>query len=247
MKKLIVPIVIGLAAGLGGGSGFAYLRMSSRYVVDSTRLAQETAARDSVARDSVARDSVARDSVARAATGAHADSTGAAHGHGADSAAAPLTPADSIRALHAARTTHRAEASGSKPVAHTAPPDAAPAPDKGKAAAPKGTPPTVGTTPAPTDPLDRMVAAAPEVAAAMRDVRNAALKEAIPEQRLASIFAAMRAKEAAKVLDQMSDRDVRVILNLMSDRKAAELLTLLPPARAAIVTRGAPAPAKETP
>ena len=39
MKPMIIPIAIGLLAGLGGGSGYAYMKASAKYVKDSTHVA----------------------------------------------------------------------------------------------------------------------------------------------------------------------------------------------------------------
>ena len=39
MKQLIIPIVIGLLAGLGGGTGYSYMKTSAKYTADSTHLA----------------------------------------------------------------------------------------------------------------------------------------------------------------------------------------------------------------
>jgi hypothetical protein len=227
MKQLILPIVIGLLAGLGGGSGYAYMKASAKFVADSTKYAEKAAA------DSAARDSVVKDSLARLAPPAPHD----------DALANPLTPADSIRALLAARDALQGAGAphvtpstakhgdATKPPAAGGHDDHAPAPaGKGAApAAPKAAPTT------------------PETVVAVQGAREEALLDPIPEQRLAKIFAAMPAKEAAKVLDQMSDKDVRAILGMMNDRQAAAILPLLPPGRAAAITRGAPKAPEKTP
>ena len=87
MKQLIIPIAIGLLAGLGGGSGYAYMKASAQYVKDSTHVADSLKAHPPA------------DSTESAE---HADSS---HAPAVDSAAhaAPMTPADSLRALEAAR------------------------------------------------------------------------------------------------------------------------------------------------
>lgn len=232
MKQLILPIAIGLLAGLGGGSGYAYMKASSQFVADSTKYAEQAAA------DSAARDSVVRDSLARLAPPP-------------DLGDSLLTPADSIRALLAAREALGASAPPrvTPPAAKhgdaTRPPGemAHGAPGKDAAAKPAHAPPPptpAGGKPAGSAPIT-------ETAAAVQGAREEALQAAIPEERLAKIFAAMPAKEAAKVLAQMSDQDVRTILGLMSDRQAAAVLPLLPPGRAALVTRGAPKSPEKTP
>ena len=105
MKQLIIPIVIGLLAGLGGGTGYSYMKTSAKYTADSTHLADSLKAHppadsthaDSTHGEASHDDAAAHDSVP-------ADS--ASHGMdspGAHEAAAPMTPADSIRLLDAAR------------------------------------------------------------------------------------------------------------------------------------------------
>ena len=85
------------------------------------------------------------------------------------------------------------------------------------------------------------------VANLVRGARNEALNTALPQQRLAKIFAAMSAKDAAKVMDQMSEADAREILSLMNDRSAAAVLSQFPAARAAAITKGAIRAAGTTP
>ncbi len=234
MKRLIIPIVVALLAGIGGGSGYAYMHTSPI-----------------VAADSAAHDSTAHDSTA--AKGAH-DSTGAAKDaaivdsmHAADSAAStdttshaeamPMTPADSIRALQTARTTLKAEG---KPVAHGEAPVGA-----SRALIPPGAKP-VDVKPAVSKAGESKAADAKAVPATstqqaaelVRSARNEALNTALPEQRLAKIFGAMQAKDAAKVLEQMTDSDIRAILGLMGDRQAAAIIATFPAQRAATIARG---------
>jgi hypothetical protein len=228
MKQLILPIVIGLLAGLGGGSGYAYMKASAKFVADSTRYAEKAAA------DSAARDSVVKDSLARLAPPAPHD----------DALTNPLTPADSIRALLAAREA-LSEAGAPHVTPATAKHGDATTPPAGgghDAHPPAGKPaPAPAAKPAPAAP------STPETVVAVQGAREEALLDPIPEQRLAKIFAAMPAKEAAKVLDQMSDKDVRAILGMMNDRQAAAILPLLPPGRAATITRGAAKAPEKTP
>ena len=84
-------------------------------------------------------------------------------------------------------------------------------------------------------------------AGGLRGCSNDAMSTALPEQRLAKIFAAMSPKDAAKVMDQMPDTDVRSILALMSDRSAAAVLSQFTPARAATITKGASRATGNTP
>jgi hypothetical protein len=193
MKQLIIPIAIGLLAGLGGGSGYAYMKASAKYVKDSTHVA------DSLKAHPPADSTESAD---------HADSS---HAPAVDSAAhaAPMTPADSLRALEAARLSLKDATKGVPNAADHA------TPATEKASAP---PAKVAPAPAPT--------AAPAASTTM------------PEQRLAKIFGAMQAKDAAKVLEQMTDSDVRAILGVMSDKQAAAILTTFPAPRAAAITKG---------
>jgi hypothetical protein len=205
MKQLIIPIAIGLLAGLGGGSGYAYMKASAKYVKDSTHVADSLKAHPPA------------DSTESAE---HADSS---HGPAVDSTAhaAPMTPADSLRALEAARLSLKDATKGVPNAADHA------TPVKGKASAP---PAKVAPAPAPT--------AAPAAPAA---------NTSMPEQRLAKIFGAMQAKDAAKVLEQMTDSDVRAILGVMSDKQAAAILTTFPAPRAAAITKGPLKAPKDTP
>ena len=114
-----------------------------------------------------------------------------------------------------------------------------PVTDKAAATAPGGKAPA-GINPP-------VVSATADLAEMVRAARNDAMNTALPEQRLAKIFAAMSPKDAAKVMEQMPDTDVRSILSLMSDRSAAAVLTQFPPARAATITNGASKTPGKTP
>ena len=39
MKQLIIPIAIGLLAGLGGGTGYSYMKTSAKNTADPTHVA----------------------------------------------------------------------------------------------------------------------------------------------------------------------------------------------------------------
>ena len=216
MKQLIIPIAIGLLAGLGGGTGYSYMKTSAKYTADSTHLADSLKAHPPA--DATHADSTHADST-------HADSThGGAAARGMDApgsheAAAPATPADSIRALVSARRDLKAVPA--KPAPATAP-DAHVAPS------------LKAQTPSVTDAK----ASAESAATIVKNARDAAMQTALPEQRLAKIFAAMAAKDAAKVLDQMTDGDVRMVLGMMNDRQAAAILTSMSAARAAAIAKG---------
>lgn len=227
MKRLILPIVIALLAGLGGGSGYAY--MTSAPIVPDTTVHADSAgahAADST-KHGTSHDSAAANESAIADTLQHADSLS----HAADSvsraAAVPMTPADSIRAAQGARAAlHQESATAIK----GAPSVVLPTPGIAVPAAKTGTKATAaGAEPKGTH----------DAADAVRAARNDALQTALPEQRLAKIFGAMQAKDAGKVLEQMTDGDIRTILGMMSDRQAAAIIATLPAQRAATITKGA--------
>ena len=209
--KLLIPVIIAVLAGVGGGSGFAYMRTAKAFVADSVQRA----------------DSIKAHPPAKvAATKSHADSNATP---GAESV--PMTPADSLRALEATRAgTHGAAGADT---AHGAKAASAPVATGKPTAANSGSakPDSSATPPA--------VKATTDLADLVRAARNDAMSTALPEQRLAKIFAAMSPKDAAKVMDQMPDTDVRSILALMSDRSAAAVLSQFTPVRAATITKGA--------
>lgn len=218
MKQLIIPIVIGLLAGLGGGTGYSYMKTSAKYTADSTHVADSLKAHpaDSTQADSTQSeaghgDAAAHDSVPVdiAARGMDAP--------GSHEAAPPMTPADSIRLLDAARRDSKSVSAKPAPDAHATP-----------------SLKSQTQSPAASDAKPSAASAANVV----KESRDAAMSSALPEQRLAKIFAAMAAKDAAKVLDQMTDGDVRTILGMMNDRQAAAILTSMPASRAAAISKG---------
>ena len=228
MKQLIIPIVIGLLAGLGGGTGYSYMKTSAKYTTDSTHVADSLKAHppaDSTHADSTHGEASHDDAAAHDSIPAD----GAAHGMdspGSHEAAAPMTPADSIRLLDAARRDLKSvsakPAPGKAVDTHAAAPDAHAAPS------------LKAQTQSATDAKSTTASAANVV----KGARDAAMNTALPEQRLAKIFSAMAAKDAAKVLDQMTDGDVRAILGMMNDRQAAAILTSMTATRAAAITKG---------
>ena len=229
MKKLLIPVLIAVFAGVGGGSGFAYMGASKKYVADSTRLADSLKANPPAAKDSSAHASTTKPiaSTVQAAV---------------DSLAAlehvPMTPADSIRALEASRAALRSATKGL--------PDAKAPTNAPSAHAPTDTAPVRAAQGAHTEPSKPSGNTA-SVATLVRDARNEAMNTALPEERLSKIFAAMSAKDAAKVMEQMTESDVRSILALMSDRSAAAVLSQFPAARAAAITKGVTRPADAKP
>ena len=233
MKQLLIPIVIGVLAGLGGGSGYAYMQASAKYAADSARIADslKTLPADSLAK---AADAEAAHNDTTHAESALDDSTAVDSTH----AALPLTPADSLRALAEARTALKK--AGAKPEAAAKPTPNTVAQGMAAAKAAGGhTSPTQTPTSTPPAPTAAPSASTTQAAAMVKEARDAALQTVLPEQRLAKIFGAMNAKDAAKVLDQMTDGDVRAILAMMNDRQAAAILASFPAARAAAITKGA--------
>jgi flagellar motility protein MotE (MotC chaperone) len=254
MKKLLIPVIIAVLAGVGGGSGFSYMRASKAYVADSTHRADSLKAHPPAKKDSAA------------AEGAeHTDSAPVVE-------PPPMTPADSIRAVEASRAPLREATKGltDAPAKGTAAKEPAgkpsgahepvakepiakepvakePATKEGAAKAPAGKEVAGKAAPTKEGTKESSHDATASVANIVRDARNDALNTALPEQRLAKIFAAMSAKDAAKVMEQMPDADVRTIIGMMSDRSAAAILALFPASRAAAITKGAVRPAGTTP
>lgn len=222
MKKLIVPIAAALIAGIGGGTGYAYM--------NSAPAAANPTAADSVhaPKDSTQGEAGVADSSAADSTGASADSLAQA----AHEPELPLTPADSIRALQAARAAMKTEPGSLPP--HAAPKISPVTKDSAAPTAAKPVPQNSAPQHATTQP-----AAPPAKELASMAAPVAAPVPGLPEQRLAKIFAAMQAKDAGKVLEQMSDADVRTVLGMMSDKQAAAILATLPAARAAAISKGA--------
>ena len=214
MKRLIIPIMAALIAGIGGGSGYAYMNSApiaaDSVVADSAHVAAKGAEHE---REASSPDSTATDS---ASDSASADSAAKAH-----EPQHPLTPADSIRAVQAARAAIKTESAAGRDANRDA-----------KAAAPKSAN-VVEDTAALSHEATRHAATPPVAQAAPIP----AAVPGLPEQRLAKIFGAMQAKDAGKVLEQMSDADVRTVLGMMSDRQAAAILATFPASRAAAVTK----------
>ena len=241
MKKLLLPVLIAVLAGVGGGSGFAYMRASKAFVADSVQRADSLKAHPPAAYDS----------------SAHGDSASHAERHDSLPVVEPLppTPADSIRAVEAARASLHEVTKGLPNATSNATPNTTPSTVTHAEPAhevAKGAPAKTGVTKAvpanvakvETGKLGTSTAA---VANLVRDARNEAINTTLPQQRLAKIFAAMSAKDAAKVMDQMSEVDAREILSLMNARSAAAVLAQFTAARAAAITKGATRAAGTTP
>jgi flagellar motility protein MotE (MotC chaperone) len=226
IKSLVLPAVLALVVGLAGSAGYAVMHARTEH-------AAQLATLDDIAKayaDSVAADSAHADSL-------HGD---AAHADSLHADSLLDTPADSIRALLAAREadshapaggdTHAASHSGGG-ASHDAPATTI------LGAGAKDEAHTTEAAKATADsakPRDDFAAAANAATRAIAESAN----ETIPEKRLAKIFSAMSPRDAAKVLEQMSDGDVRTILALMGDRQAAAVLAQLPASRAAVITIG---------
>ncbi len=92
MKLLIIPIIIALFAGIGGGSGYAYMRASKKFTADSAQRADSLKAhppKPHADEDSTANEPELHDIEPDSAE--HAEEV-------------PTTPADSLRALATARS-----------------------------------------------------------------------------------------------------------------------------------------------
>jgi len=218
MKALLLPAVLALVVGMTGSAGYAVMHARTAHAIYS--VVQDSIGRavaDSLVADSLAADSVARDAEALAA------------------AEAELTPADSIRALLAAREADLA--------AITAPAKPTPSTTVAKEATAPANAPAAGAATGAAAPEPSPAQAATEAAA---KALAATSGEVIPEKRLAKIFGSMSARDAAKVLEQMSDSDVRTILAMMADRQTAAILAAMPASRAAIITKGGATPSGST-
>ncbi len=220
MKKLLIPVIIAVLAGVGGGSGFAYMRVSKAHLADSLQRVDSLKAHPPA--DSASHDGARHDASADTATHDTA-STHAESGGTPIEETLPMTPADSIRAIAASRKPLQAATKGVPDAAAHLPAETVhdTASSAGHAS---GTKPKGSTS---------------VVADIVREARNEAMTTTLPEQRLAKIFAAMSAKDAAKVMEQMPDADVRSILALMNDRTAAAVLSQFSATRAAAITKGA--------
>jgi hypothetical protein len=237
MKLPIIPIVVALLAGIGGGTGYAFM---SSAPAEAVAAHADSAHADSAHADSAHGEGThgagAKD--AGEPAGVHGDSvTGAVSdsmhqalhpanlpaGAASQEPSLPLTPADSIRAELAARAGIKSESKAGRSAAGVKSPAAAPATGTASHDAPANV-----STGSGTKALAAMSARMPTIAP----------PAALPEQRLAKIFGAMQAKDAGKVLEQMTDSDIRTVLGMMSDRQAAAILSTLSPPRAAAITKG---------
>ncbi|MBC8088922.1 MAG: hypothetical protein H7Z40_16780 [Phycisphaerae bacterium] len=218
MKKLLIPAVIAVVAGLCGGSGFAYMNAKEAAKVLAAHVADSVAKH--VADSTTVADSVAKVERARAMA--------------AELEEVPLTPADSIRLARsqptslAAATQHLGNAADAK--------HPAPAPTKSTPGSSSEAAAVVPKSAAPV-PAVATKTAAPTATVRTEPKAPAALENALPERRISKIFGAMQSKDAAKVLEQMTDSDIRVILGMMGDKQAAAILTALPAARAAAISK----------
>ncbi len=243
MKKLILPAVIALLAGLGGGTGFGYMRATKQYVADSTHLADSLKAHPKADSTKAEHGAPPHDS---AAVAAHPDSAALP---GSDSTHAPAEAhaAQALAAVPAAKTptAEHAPAEHAAPAATPAPKSPAPAAPAAKTP-PAAAPVTAAATPAAGKPAAKGMPDTAKVSSVVRQARTEA-GAAIPEQRLAKIFTAMSPKDAAKVLEQMPEADVRTIVGLMSNKSAAAILAQFPAARAAAISKATGRDAGSTP
>ncbi|MEP6781928.1 MAG: hypothetical protein ABJC26_18660 [Gemmatimonadaceae bacterium] len=208
MNKLIIPAVVAVLAGVGGGSGAAYVSAKKAAVVVAAHLADSVKAH--------VKDSTEKAGKAEIAAKVAADSAHAAATEG------PLTPADSIRAAKNMPTTLSEATQGLPNAVDSKQPSAI----------------TKTDTKSATDAAHKSAGVGPPKTAEMQHAASTAVEPALPEKRIAKIFGAMQSKDAARVLEQMNDGDVRIILGMMPDKQAAAILSTFSPARAAAISRG---------
>lgn len=237
MIRLVLFVLVGVLAGLGGGTGVSVLRAKKAFaavqawhakqVADSLAEAQSGAAPEvHAARDSVAKDGVAkRDS----STATRRDSSGA-HTAAAPPGRTPAVGGATPGSKESGTTTP--VTAGAKPT-QTGTSSTAPGPNHVETGAAK-----VGASqPAPAAARTTAVAT-PKVSPA-----DSAAAAAQPK-RIAKIFAAMAPKDAAKVLGQLDNADIQLILGSLGTKQAAAILTYFPPDRAAALSKAAMKPAK---
>lgn len=203
MKRLILPLIVALLAGLGGGTGYAI--MSIAPAPASAAPHDSTAAGDS--------------------TGAHTDSAGAV---APDTAGQPLhpadlpagaasrgpalapTPADSIRAEQAARAGIKSEATAARATTSGA---SAPAPNA-----------TSGKPVSAKEPAPRGVAGpVAALSAALPEQRLAKIFGAMQAKDAGKVLEQMTDSDIRTVLGMMSDRQAAAILSTLSPQRAATI------------------------
>ncbi len=188
MKQLIIPIVIAILAGVGGGSGFAYMRASKAFVADSSQRADSVKATPpaTVVEHDSATTHAPLDSVAVGVPMPVHDT---------------LTPADSIRALVAARATLKADTKGL--------PDATPvAPTKVEA---------IAEPHATVKPLAKVEA----LQASLPEQRLAKIFGAMQAKEASKVLEQMTDSDVRTILSMMSDRQAAAILASFSAQRAA--------------------------
>ncbi len=189
MKQLIIPIVIAILAGVGGGSGFAYMRASKAFVADSSQRA----------------DSVKANPPTKVAehdsTAAHAPHESVATVSVPTPAHEELTPADSIRALVAARATLKSETKGladAKPVA-----------------------PTKVDASAEPHALVKPLVKIEVLQASLPEQRLAKIFGAMQAKEASKVLEQMTDGDVRTILSMMSDRQAAAILTSFSPQRAA--------------------------
>jgi len=228
MIRLILFIVVGLLAGLGGGSGFAVLRAKKSFAAQDAYRAKIVA--DSIAeggeRTAPAKHEPPKpdSSVAPDSAGSHVIANG------------PAKPVDST--AHAGTT-------GVAPGADAGKTGIAEA-GRANSGAPNTAPPT-GVTGGPSSAIAAKgltgaakPMAVPSAAPAVEGSAAAGgAASGVQPKRIGKIFAAMAPKDAAKVLAQLDNTDVQAILGSLNEKQAAAILTNFPPDRAAIISKNA--------
>lgn len=219
MIRLIIIVVVGLIAGVGGGTGLAVVRARQSWSADSAtrRILAESLA---VHNDSAAADSTAPH-LEPDSTDVASSVKGVTAGDSAHAPAAALSTQDSTTAPRKA---------GESSVAHIARP-------------PGGKRSDSASTPIALPPKPLTVAHADGAAPAGAEPAPTVM----PTRKIARIFAAMPPKEASKVLEQLDDSDVRTILSSLNEKQAATILSNFPPQRAASISKAAMRAARTAP
>ncbi len=212
MRQPLIPIAVGLLAGLSAGSGYAYMRLPGKAAISSDIALNHQSADERM------------DSQPTSSVGTTSDSIRNVVPDTGGTSPVMVAVADTatVRVDNNTRTGR----------GNTPPPPAA---SGDKAIIRKDTADTSDATAEAGISVATIGAAS--AAAVVKSARDAALNTPLPDQRLAKIFSAMSAKDAARVLDQMTDNDIRTILSHMNDRQAAAILASLSASRAAAITR----------
>lgn len=203
MKQLIIPIAIGLLAGLGGGTGYSYMRTAAKHTADSTQVADSLKAHPPADSASAEHETAAHDTTTHDSS-AHDSTASASVGHGMDvpglhEPAAPTTPADSLRAVEAIR--HDAKATPA--TQNTLVPEA-----KGAATVPVTTVKDASTS---------------ALRSSLPEQRLAKIFGAMAAKDAAKVLDQMTDADIRTILGMMNDRQAASILSSFSAGRAAAI------------------------